>query len=160
MIEKWLTGTLAPYLLAGVGTIIITLVSAAATQTVRLERKNTELTQCQAAITAAQSSGKVRAAGTGLEAVTNYVTKQTEDGPVIERVVTRVHNVCVRQPADRDLSVPAAASVSGLPGREAQDQADREFAQAIADDLAACSGELNRLDAIREFHNANVGDAR
>jgi len=104
---------------------------------------------------AAALESEKRGAETGQEAVTTYVDQQAQDAPVIERVVTRVHNVCVRKP-DRDLSLPAPAGVSGLPGREAQDQADREFAQAIADDLAACSGELNRLDAIRDFHNANT----
>lgn len=137
---------------------IIALAAATAVQTYRLDGAQDALAALQASIDKAASQSEARAAQTGLEAVTRYVQKQEADAPTVERVVTRVRDVCLRKPADRDLSMSGTPGASGQASREAQD--DATFAQAIADDLAACSGELNRLDAIRQFHNANVGGVK
>lgn len=130
-------------------------------QTMRLDRAQLDLERLQASISAASSKSETRAAQTGLEAVTSYVQKQQADAPVVERVVDRVRNVCLRKPASGDLPIAGAPGVFGQAGREAQDDRARtQYLQDVADDLVTCKAELDRLDAIRDFHNANVGDAR
>lgn len=154
MILRFLTPYLTPLLLA----VVAVLGASAAWQTYRLERAQTALSELQQSITTAQQQSELRAATSGQEAVSTYVQAQERDAPIVERVVTRTRNVCLQQPAARDLSVPAATGGAGPAGRQAQDDADRAaWVSAVAEDLRTCASELARLDAIRAFHNANVG---
>lgn len=146
---------LQPFLIA----LAAVLGISAAVQTLRLSRAQHALADLQQSITAAAQQSQLRAATTGQEAVSSYAQSQQQDAPLVERVVTRVRNVCLRQPSPGGLPVPAAASEPGQARRDAQDDADRAaYLSAVADDLRTCQSELNRLDAIRQFHNANVGE--
>lgn len=135
-------------------------IAAAAAQTYRLDRTQDALADLQRSIATAVQASELRGATTAVEAVSHYVETQQQDAPVVERVVTRTVNVCLRQQAADRLSVPGTAGGAGSAGGKAQDDADREWVQAIAADLKTCAAELNRLDAIRNFHNANTGAAR
>lgn len=149
MIAKLLLALLGLSIAAGVG------------QTVRLSSARADLTALRESITTAQAKSETRAATTGLEAVTNYVQVQEQDAPVVERAVDRIRNVCLQQPTKDRLPVSAASGVPGQAGREAEDgRARAQYVDELAADLKTCAAELNRLDAIRTFHNHNVGEAR
>lgn len=144
-------------LIAALGVCIVAL----AGQTYRLDRAQNALTELQESITTAAQKSELRAATTAVEAVSNYVQANERDAPIVARVTERVRNVCVREQADDRLPVPAAPAGAGPAGSKAQDDADRAaFLGAVADDLETCVSELNRLDAIRNFHNANTGAMR
>lgn len=141
-------------LIAAVGV----LAAALAWQSLRLHGTQDALATLQQSLTTAQQQSQLRAATTATEAVSTYVQHQDRDAPVVERVVTRTRNICLREQAADHLPVPAAAGDIGQARRQAQDDADRAaWISAVADDLKTCAAELNRLDAIRNYHNANVG---
>lgn len=106
----------------------------------------------------AAAASQLRAAETGQEAVQAHVERIEQDRPVVERVVTRLRNVCLRQPAaDRDLPMPAGAAPADDAARAAGDDADRAFTDAAGRDLARCSAELSRLSGLQNWVHANGG---
>lgn len=114
-----------------------------------------QLAECRLANAEAQAEQVRRAWQPAINSVERYYVTRNEDAPVVERVVERVRNVCVRQAGG--VSLPTAPSGAGQASRQAQDDRAREsYLADVADDLATCQSELTRLDAIREFHNSVV----
>lgn len=114
-----------------------------------------DLLKCQTAVAEAAAEEVRRAWQPAIESVERYYVTRNEDLPVVERVVERVRNVCVRDTGG--VSVPAPSAQFGPTGGETED--DRERARYLADlaeDIAVCQSELTRLDAIRDYHNALV----
>ena len=136
-------------------------IAAAAAQTYRLARTQDALADLQQSIATAAQTSELRGATTAVEAVSQSVETQQKDAPVVERVVTRTVNVCLRQQAADRLPVPGAAGGARQADAETKDDANRAaWLGAVADDLATCAAALNRCDSIRNFHNANVGTSR
>ncbi len=109
------------------------------------------------AATLAESKSAERGAVTGAEATVVYVERNEADRPVVDRVVERVRNVCVR-PKD-PVRVPVSQGAPAVDGPQggAQDDEDRAFANDVADDLRTCQTELNKLEGLRTWVRANGG---
>lgn len=135
---------------------ILVLLVALGAQTMRLGAAQRQHAALGASIAKAKTDSVLRGALTGQEALSTYVRDSKKDAPVVERVVTRLRNVCLRQPA-ADLPVPEGAGGADGPGRGAGDLQDREFAEAAGRDLAACKDELNKLKGLRRFVRDNGG---
>lgn len=105
----------------------------------------------------AESKSAERGAVTGAEATVVYVERNEADSPVVERVVERVRNVCVR-PKD-PVRVPVPQGSPDPDGTEGgtQDDQGRAFADDVADDLRTCQTELNKLEGLRTWVRANGG---
>lgn len=105
----------------------------------------------------AESKSAEHGATTGAEATVTYVQRNEADRPVVERVVERVRNVCVR-PKD-PVRVPVSQGPGDPDGAKGgtQDREDDAFREAIADDLRTCQAELNKLDGLRTWVRANGG---
>lgn len=100
----------------------------------------------------------MKAATDGTRALENYVERTEQDRPVVERVVTHVRNLCVRQPAAGHLPMPEGAGLPQEASGEAADSGDRAFADAIADDLPTCAEELVRLDEAARYLRKQDGE--
>lgn len=143
--------------------LIAVLAAAIWVQQGRVESRDETIGERDATIQEMKAAGKLaeaksaeRGATTGQEAVQNYVEQNRQDAPVVERVVERVRNVCLRQ-ADRDLPVPESAAAPDGSAAAAGDDGDRAFAEAIGRDLEACNRELNKLGRLQTWVKANGG---
>jgi hypothetical protein len=105
----------------------------------------------------ASATSQAKGASTGQEAVTVYVERNEADRPVVERVVERVRNVCLRSEDPVRVPVPEGAGAADEAASRTQDDEDRAFAEAIADDLQACNTELNKLSSLQDWIRANSG---
>lgn len=136
-------------------------ITFAGLQTWRLSSARNDATKAQEVLVALQLSIQTAAAESTTRAAQSAVVvtqtlkeKTDEDRPVVERVVNRIVRQCA---PNRDLPLPAVAGGAGPPRGEAQDDGRGAFAQELADDLATCQGELNRLDVMRSWVKANGG---
>lgn len=116
-----------------------------------------EIESIKAAHKIAGANSQTRGATTGQEAVENYVDRNAADRPVVERVVERVRNVCMRSEDPVRVPVPESAGDADGAKGGTQDDEDRAFAEAISDDLRTCQEELNKLDGLRAWLRANGG---
>lgn len=156
MILRILTPYLTPVLLAAAAVLGISTLW----QTHRLHSTQAALQTLKQSITTAEQQSQLRAATTATEAVSTYVQANEADAPIVERVVTRTRNVCVREPA-RDLPVPAVPAGNRQAAAAAQDRADdAAWLSAVADDIETCAGALNMCRAQYDFHKANEGGER
>ncbi len=105
----------------------------------------------------AESKSAERGAVTGAEATVVYVERNEADRPIVDRVVERVRNVCVRPKDPVRVPVPQSSpDPDGAKGRT-QDDEERAFADDVADDLRTCQTELNKLEGLRTWVRANGG---
>lgn len=112
----------------------------------------------KAAAVLAESKSAERGATTGAEATVAYVERNEKDRPVVERVVERVRNVCVRSPDPVRVPVSQGPRPPDEAAGRAEDREDDAFREAIADDLQACNSELNKLTALQDWVRANSGE--
>lgn len=98
-------------------------------------------------------------ASAGTKTVTNYVERLEEDRPIVERVITRIRNVCLRGGASGvRRSVPEGAGTVQAPGSETRNGGDDAFAAALQRDLKVCAAELNRLDESARYLRIRDGE--
>lgn len=118
------------------------------------EREAWQLQEAKAALKSQKQATAIAEIATA--EVTDYVDQVREDAPVVERVVERVRNVCLR-PADPDrVPVPAparAADAAALAAQNARNREaeDAEYIAAIQSDLASCANDLARFSALQAF---------
>lgn len=122
-----------------------------------IAKRDRAIDQMKAAAALAESKSAERGATSGQEAVSTYVERNEADRPVVERVVERVRNVCLRSPDPVRVSVPQGAAAPDGAKSRTQDDEDRAFAEDVADDLRTCQAELNKLDSLRAWIVANGG---
>lgn len=125
-----------------------------------IRRKDAALVAVFEAHQQAAAASRLRGAETGQEAVQAHVERIEQDRPAVERVVTRLRNICVRQPPAGDLPVPAGPASTDDARDAARNARDRAFADAAGRDLARCSTELSRLAALQDWVRANGGQPR
>jgi len=101
----------------------------------------------------------VKAANTGTTAVEAVHEEIKRDAPVVERVVTRVRNVCLHDDKGR-VSVPASAEEPARAPEPAQDAGDRAFVDAIESDIKQCADDLARLKGLQQWCIDNGCDKR
>lgn len=155
MLLRLLGSNLIPYLVAGIGAIILILAAAVWVQTVRLGHAKNQLEACNQRIERAVTESKERAANTGIKAVESFQEKQHEDRKPVERVVTRINNVCLRKQGD--LLLPSATGELEKADAETEDSGDDAFIRAAGDDIESCSTALNQCDAVLDFVCKNGG---
>lgn len=158
LILRWVNGAFGPYILGALGAVIAILLICLAAQSVRLDAANGRYADLQKSIVNASRESEARGAKTGLEAVEGYVQQQQKDAPVIERVVTRTRNVCLRPSSN--LPVPARTEDTHDAAAGAGNDEDRAFREAIANDLATCQNELTRFSALQQWVISNQGDTK
>ena len=93
------------------------------------------------------------------EAVTHYAEREVSDAPIADRVADRVRSQCVRVEPDSAAVAAALRAAAGTDDPEGsgvrnENSADREFAEAAAADLKACTSELNRLRLCKAYIDA------
>ena len=144
--------------------LILSLVAAVWLQITRVHAREETIGQRDQTIQSMKDAAKVaesksaeRGATTGAEATVDYVQRNEADRPVVERVVERVRNVCLRPPDPVRVPVPEGTAVADAAPSGTQDREDDAFAQAIADDLQACNAELNKLTALQDWVAKNGG---
>lgn len=166
-ISAWLAGrlltALGPWLLGGVVALVLAGAGAYGTQTWRLKTERAahretahELAVLRLQHTVGALEFELLAAEAGRNAVEDYRHEVSEQAPVVERVVERVRNICVRDeardPGSRGLPLPAAAAGTAGPGLRNGDAEDRAFSAAVGRDLAACADELVRFRKVMEHY--------
>jgi hypothetical protein len=94
------------------------------------------------------------------KAVTNYVQKRDADVAPVVRAITRIRNVCVRDPDGDPVRepMPKGAGAFQAPGSDARDGRDDAFVAALERDIKVCSAELARLDASARYLRLQDGD--
>lgn len=168
---SWFAGALTARLglpiVIGFAALLLALIAWGGVQTVRVaheqrahEKTKSALQQIKDSIKTAAAESQARGAVTGQQAVEGYEDAKQQAAPVVERVVTRVRNVCLREPAaDDHLPLPNRASEAHDAATGAGDAGDRAFARAIGRDLTTCAAELERLKALQRWVRDNGGSA-
>lgn len=97
----------------------------------------------------------------GANTVTNYVERLEADRPTVERVVTRIRDVCMHNGASRIReSLPEGAGTLQAPSSDARNDQDTEFVAALQRDIEVCAAELRRLDEAARYLRVQDGDER
>ena len=165
----WLTaraaGAAGPYIIGALLAVLLALAVATGVQTLRLHTAQNDAREAQLAhqellvnYRAAQADATRRAAEAGAFVRQRYDQQLEADRPVVERVVHRVRNVCLRDEstaAHRDSAVPAAPGVADEAAGESANNRDRAFALAIAADLETCHRDLQRMSALQSWVRLN-----
>lgn len=116
-----------------------------------------DIKNADAAFLLAQAQSVATATTAEVKELDTYVQKQIEDAPAVDRVVARTRSSCVRRSTEDRVQVPPTTEELGQASREAEDDRMREeWLALVSDDLRTCAAELDRLDAIRNIHNAQV----
>lgn len=127
-------------------------------QTSRLDDAKTAIAGMAHEQVVASLNSQLGARDATIKELRNYDSKNKKDVVPTGRVVERIRNVCLQTSAG--VPVPPFAPGAGPTGSEAEDsgsrEADEQFVQDLQEDLQTCQAELNRLDAVRNFHNAGV----
>ncbi len=120
------------------------------------------LKQCRGATDVAAAASATAAGTAGIEAVENYHADRDANAVPVAAASRTIRDVCLR---DQDrIPVPASAGLAGSPSvkiennraREVTAKEKEQYVAELIEDMATCQAELDRLDAIREFHNALV----
>src|SRR5690606_26100377 len=98
----------------------------------------------------ASADQQITSANAGTTTVTEYADRVQSDRAPVERVITRVRNICLREPADH-LPVPESAGAVQAPGGQAGDAGDDAFVAALQRDVQTCAAELARLDGSARY---------
>lgn len=122
-----------------------------------IAKRNETIQQMKDDAKVAESKSAERGATTGAEATVVYVERNEKDRPVVERVVERVRNVCVRSPDPVRVPVSQGSAGPDDTAIRTQDREDDAFREAIADDLQACNSELNKLRELQAWVISNGG---
>jgi hypothetical protein len=133
--------------------LVLALIHAGA----EIRDRNHEIASIKAAQKLAGANSQAKGATTGQEAVTVYVERNEADRPVVERVVERVRNVCLRSQDPVRVPVPESTPRADETAAGAGDGEDRAFVEAIGRDLETCKAELNKLSTLQEWLRANGG---
>lgn len=147
--------------------VLLALSAWGGVQTVRLAREQgsheqtrSALRQLRDSIKTAAAESQARGAMTGQQAVEDLDHANVQNAPIVERVVTRVRNVCLREPAagaDDHLPLPDRTGQANDTAAGAGDAGDRAFAEAVARDIAVCANERERLIALQRWVSDNGG---
>jgi hypothetical protein len=139
------------------------LAAAVWIQTERLEAAQQDIAAAQQQLRMLALESQAQSALSGPEAVTAYVDQSNQDRPVVERVVTRVRHVCLREPAGH-LPMPAGAGDfhaadpgAGDAADRARADADQAFAEAVGRDLAKCNDALNLYGGFQQWKREHGG---
>lgn len=123
---------------------VIGIVTLLGWQTMRLHYAQLEIKQIQLQQQQDAANSLAQASQVVVEATEGLLNDEREDAPIMERVVTRVRNVCMYDADENGVPLPRWISVDDRRPAHLSDEDVRELLiRAVEHDLRAFAGEAN-----------------